>query len=256
MIFPYLFIKIDQNGHGSDDDDVIFVAKFRSSNAVASNMNEIDTVVNLAYQTLEIIATEYNNEFDENHTDAIVVRPWLKGDVCARKPCIDTIIQFALYKCMFGKCFYATNSMEFFRKHMEMHDQVIDHFKYKNFLDNQIRDKLIKFRECAYCHYASKANYQLIEHMENVHRRCIFQCPQCFYRTIEVDNMLLHQKTYHPTDENVILLCGEKRAFQKQDVEILEKAEQHVKKIICGQGKSMDHRIFGIFFLFSIFFCM
>lgn len=232
-----LLIEIDREGDTSDDDDVIFVANFPSNNAVESNTTEIDTVDNLTNQTLRIIANEYINQIGATNTD-IVVRPWMTDVECARKPYINTISQFALYKCMLDKCVYATNTKDSFEIHIKMHDQVIDYFEKENFFDNnQTRDKLNKFRECAYCNYKSKANHQLIEHMEKMHRRCIFQCSNCFYRTIEVDNILLHQKTYHPTGENAILLCGEKREFHQQDEDILGKADQNVMKIRCGQGK-------------------
>lgn len=188
------------------DDDVIFVSHTGSNNATTSNQTDIET---------------------ENN--------WK----CPRKPCTNTIRQFALYKCMHETCLFVTNSRESFQQHMEIHTQFNDCIKQENVLDNSKHDKLIKFRNCAYCDFKSTANQQLIEHIEDVHGRCIFQSTQCFYRTIEIDNMLLHQKTYHPTNENAILLCGDTCEFQPYDGKILENRDQNAMKIRCGQGECL-----------------
>lgn len=121
---------------------------------------------------------------------------------------------------------------------MKVHFQLIDYFKDKQILDKSIRDKLIKFRDCPYCSYEARANHDMIRHMEEEHRRSIFQCAVCYYRTIEIDNMVLHMKNYHPaSDRNEIYLCGKTREFEQQDDEILDQdVEINVKKIQCGQG--------------------
>lgn len=76
--------------------------------------------------------------------------------------------------------------------------------------------------------------------MEEEHRRSIFQCAFCFYRTIEMDNMALHMQSCHPhSGSKQILLCGDVREFSQQDEEELmeQDRETHVKKMECGQGK-------------------
>lgn len=184
--------------------------------------------------TLQNIA---NNYFQNSDTDTKMVRPWIDADY-AQKACIDSICQFALYKCMYEKCMFATNSMEKWFIHMKIHLQLIDHFKEKEMLEKFNRDNLIKFRECPYCPYHAKANHDFIRHVEEEHHRSIFQCVLCYYRTIEPDNMVLHMKKYHRANgRNEIYLCGKTREFEQQDEEILQQDfETNVKKILCGQG--------------------
>lgn len=197
-------------------------------------------------RTLQSIANNYNQNDNANKQ---MVRPWI-GDN-AQKPCINTITQFALYKCMDEKCIFATNSLENWFIHMKVHLQVIDYFKKENMLEKSTRTKLIKFRECAYCGYDAKANHDVIRHLEEEHHRSIFQCSLCYYRTIEMDNMALHMKNFHPANsQNEVYLCGDTREFNHQDEEILDQDfEINVTKIECGQGKLREK--FDIIF-FSI----
>lgn len=232
-------IFADQNKNTSDNG--VIVISDDDSNDVqskcneSSSINQSDTKIadgDLTLQTLEKIVKEYNENDTANMTYA---RPWMDY---ACKPGINTISQFALYKCMLEKCCYATNSMESFRTHMEAHEKFFAYYTENRFISAETCKNLKKFRECAYCGLKAEANTQLIDHVENVHGRCIYQCQRCFYRCIEIDNMLLHQKTYHPTSSKAILLCGKNvREFQQRDENILMNAKRYVNKILCDQGK-------------------
>lgn len=225
-------IIIDED---KSDDDVILVDDPQPKLA-ASNIIEVDTIdENLSPQTLQQIAYEYSHN-EMGTTAMLVVRPWMNHDT-ARKSCINAISQYAMYKCMLEKCHFATNASKLFRKHMEMHEQVIDYYQQKKLLIGDTHQRLIKFRECAYCPFKAEANDQFIEHVERAHRSSILQCAHCYYRSIEVDNMLLHRNAYHPSSYEAILLCGEKRGFQPHDEDILKNANRNVKKIRCGQNQ-------------------
>lgn len=250
-------IIIDVDASDDDDCDIISeVHPLPPSNTVIPNVIEIDdtldTVDDRTSQTLAKTSNEYN-EIDS--TNLTAARPWIK-DNCIRMVLIDPTSQFAFYKCMVEECYYATNSSELFQQHMEAHDQEIDY--YTRLLDYETRENLIGFRECAYCGLKAEANAQLIEHMKNVHRRCIYQCPHCFYRCIEIDIMLLHLETYHPASNAAILLCGQEREFQQHDDDILKNADEKVVKIRCGQGqggfKSSNFFSFLQFLLFCNYF--
>lgn len=182
-----------------------------------------------------------------------MVRPWIEGDY-GQKPCINTMTQFALYKCMHEKCIFATNSMEHWFIHMKVHLQVIDYFTKENMLEKSTRSNLIKFRECAYCGYEAKANHDVIRHSEEEHHRSIFQCALCFYRTIEMDNMTMHMESFHSASvQNEVYLCGDTREFNQQDEEILDQdLETNVMKIQCGQGKMREIRFISVSFEFAI----
>lgn len=168
----------------------------------------------------------------------VSVRPWIFEDY-AKKPNINLITQFSLFKCMESHCIYATDETEHWNAHMETHLKVIEIFKRRGILNKQNRDELKRFRECSYCDYESKGNGAVIRHMED-HMQSIFQCAHCYYRSNEMDNMVIHYDTIHPNKDREILLLDEKREFDQTMEEILlkpEHYEQYVKKIQCGQGK-------------------
>lgn len=73
------------------------------------------------------------------------------GWTCPRKPCISTIHQFALYKCVHEMCFFATNSEDNFREHMEKHDEINEYEKEKGTLVKTEHDQMATYRHCAYC---------------------------------------------------------------------------------------------------------
>jgi hypothetical protein len=208
-------------------------------------MVKIDTIDN---QVLQTIFDSYN----EANTNSFPVRPWMDGDY-ALKLYIDEICQFALYKCMYEKCIFATNSIEKWQMHMSAHGQVIDYFQKKDNLQKNTRDSLIKYRECPYCPFTAKADHQVVRHMEEEHRRSIFQCAICYYRTIEMDNMVLHMQKFHPNKKE-ILLCGETCEFLQQDEEIMLQDCENVKKIQCGQGKQLINLLKFICIFLSIIY--
>lgn len=188
----------------------------------------------LAEKLLEI--NENNRQLAEFTT---LVRPWI-GDN-AKKPSINLLTQFALYKCMHEKCIFSTNSEELWKDHMEIHIKMIDSLtKDKNRLQKSDRNELKKFRKCCYCERECKGNYDVTHHMSEEHRKSIFQCAYCFYRCVEMDSIIIHNETYHPTQEKEILLCGafeEKRDFDEKDENILNESHQYIKRIKCGQSK-------------------
>lgn len=229
-----IVIDVDQS---DIDDDVIFVKDLQTAKFAASNIIEVDTDdENLSLQALDAIANQYKED-DSDIAAMTTIRPWIKDDT-ARKSRIHVITQFTFYKCMLAMCHFGTNSSKLFRKHMEMHEQVIKHFENYNLLGDGMRlEKLLTFRECPYCRHKSESNEQLLEHMENVHSASILQCAHCFYRSIEVDYMILHRNVHHPNSTEAILLCGKKREFQSRDKDILRNAAQNVRKISCGQSR-------------------
>lgn len=204
------------------------------------------TMIKVDHQLNEETLKNVYDNFGLNETYKCKVRPWIDYDY-GFKLCIDDICQYALYKCMHAKCIFATNSVEKWQIHMGMHHQMMDYFDRQGCLFKQNRDKLIKFRECPYCQFEAKADHQVIRHMEEEHRRSIFQCSFCFYRTNEMDNVVLHMQEYHPKkDQKQILLCGDTREMLQQDEEILDQdCENHIKKIVCGQGKQKQIETFN-----------
>lgn len=186
-------------------------------------------------------ANEGYKNFKKMKPYTVTVRPWFLDDY-AKKLNINVITQFALYKCMHGVCLFACDSEENWKIHMEQHLNLIDVLAEKKLLKREYRAELVKFRECAYC--GSEPNEKtplrmdaVCRHMEMEHRRNTFQCAHCYYRTIEIDNMILHMEKYHRDSDREILLYGVNREFQDSDKDELEQCHQKIARIRCNLGK-------------------
>lgn len=164
------------------------------------------------------------------------VQPWLQMKDCAKKRDINLIAQFGLYKCMSEWCIFATNVIESWENHMKEHISLLDTLSKKQLINNDDHQFIVglnRFHECPYCDSESLTEDHAMEH-----RRSNIQCAFCFYRTNEMDNMVLHMETYHSNADREILLYNVYRKFQQLDEEILrDGCEQYVTKIICGRGK-------------------
>lgn len=153
---------------------------------------------------------------------------------------------------MHPKCLYATDNPQNWEIHMAKHIDMIDVLDKRLNMDKEIRSTHIKYRECPYCQYEAKANFQTIAHMEQTHCRSAFQCEHCFYRSIEMDNMISHYEMHHKDKSRKILLCNDEVEFQQSDEEQLKSyCDQNVEKIKCGQGKKNFSHSHDEFFFFS-----
>lgn len=180
------------------------------------------------------------------------VRPWFLEDY-AKKPNINVITQFALYKCMHDVCLFACDSEENWKAHMDEHLNLIDLLATKNLLNRNYRAELTKFRECPYCGSESNCGNatnnkkrfdQVCRHIEMEHRRNTMQCAYCFFRTIEMDHMVWHMEKYHATCDREILLYGIHRDFQDSDLEILnEGCSQYITEIKCNLGELIEAKL-------------
>lgn len=184
----------------------------------------------------------------------IIVRPWIDGD-WYKKPHINTLTQFAMYKCMHKKCIFFTNDEEQWKMHMQKHIDMFDVLKKFGILQKSVRDEQIGFRECSYCSKTSKSDNEYNHHMGIEHVGCILQCAHCFYRCNEMDNIVLHYEAFHKDEKRKVLLLNEKREFGYSNKEVLESnCAQYVKKIQCGQGKRRSSQMFIIVFINFFFF--
>lgn len=213
------------------NDDQGYISEKNSSNDV----NKI-SIKQLTEEQKQTFLNGFES-YEEAAKNTIAVRPWLDGDD-AKKPSLNLITQFALYKCMHDKCIYATDKQDDWVVHMDSHIKLIDIIseRYPK-LPKIVRDKLKKFRECPYCDTESKSNADVVRHMVEDHSGSIFQCAHCYYRTIEMDNIVLHYETFHANKPKEILLYGIKREYEeKHEEEHRIGCLDHVDKIKCGQG--------------------
>lgn len=178
------------------------------------------------------------NNYDQIRMDyKYLVRPWM--DDFAKKPIINLMTQFSLFKCMHEKCLYATDNMQSFEMHMAKHIDMLDVLTKRGMITKVTRDNHIKFRECPYCKNVEKfpTNFKTMAHMEQ-HCRNAFQCAHCFYRCREMDYMVLHYEQYHKNKRYEILLCHDEIEFEQTDEETVRKSCENIENIKCGQGKN------------------
>lgn len=202
----------------------------QSSNNHAFNQNtKMETVLE-KYKALD----EFHAD-DPHHDDwAKNLRPWcINNDT--KKCKMKTLAQYALYKCMNQWCTYATDSKENWKIHMDEHIFLLFELMRMELIggkDDVYQVKLAKFHVCHYCGDDSET-----EHMETEHRGSIFQCSYCFYRTIEIDNLILHMEKYHSNADRGVLLYKIDREFQpKDEAEIINGCKKNVTKIKCAIG--------------------
>lgn len=161
------------------------------------------------------------------------VRPWIQSDY-ATKPSMCLITQFALFKCMHANCIFSTDDEDIWTAHMVDHIKLMDVFTEHGMLTNEVRCNQIKFRECPYCPTEAGSNPETTWHIEE-HRRSIFQCAYCFYRTIEMDCMVLHYSQNHATERREILMTADAREFGQKEEEALAEGEQYVEQFQCRE---------------------
>lgn len=179
-------------------------------------------------QTLLSIADYYRNI--EGHET--MVRPWIDGDYAA-KPSLALITQFALYKCMHTNCIFSTDDDDHWAAHMVDHIKFMDVLDANGWLTNSVRSDQIKFRECPYCPAEFGSNCEISDHIEDQHRRSIFQCAYCYYRTIEMDCIVMHYNQFHTDEHPEILMTGDSREFGQKEQEVLGEGEQYVDLFEC-----------------------
>lgn len=88
---------------------------------------------------------------------------------------------FALYKCMDDGCYFATNLADEFTKHIES------------------KQKPNTLFTCSYCIKGVKGQFAklLTEHVRSTHGFCRYQCNECFYRSNQLSNVLVHKRSAH-----------------------------------------------------------
>lgn len=182
--------------------------------------------------------------YRQTNDHCIAVRPWIVGDE-TKKPSMSLITQFALFKCMHPNCIFSTDLEDKWTEHMIDHIKLMDVFQQNNWLTTRIRENQIKFRECPYCPVEFGSNCEVTSHIEEEHRRSILQCAYCFYRTIEMDNIVLHYAQFHDDKNAEILLTADWRAFEDRDNELLIEGIQYFREIECCKFDFISFSIDG-----------
>lgn len=236
-----------ENSHLQEDNEVLQIPQIQRAN----NSNQNKEQFQIPIKRIRSESIDVNSEINElkpyihhyrsaslNTDSWIKVKPWIEADSSTKRE-IRWDIQFALYKCMHTTCIFSTNDASKMEKHIDSHLEMIDIMAQANGLTRAERKMQIKCRECAYCPKTFNHGSHLVDHITKQHGNSIFQCANCFYRTIEMDNLIAHNEHYH--NENGIrriLVCSGKRVINAALMKFvynrfLEMSEQSL--ISCGE---------------------
>lgn len=184
-----------------------------------------------------------------------------KYDV-AYKNMIKKYPLIALFKCMGKKCSYATDDPVRMLNHLTVHDNDIkrrsEHIKKKysiemksavdrhemNTLKNKESEDLNAIHDyflcCSYCQLIEKDSKSLVHHINDIHRKDIYQCGFCFFRSCEKETCLAHWEKSHTNKLILIYECPgrEKHQVAKNKVmeRLIEKRKKNVVPLMC-KGK-------------------
>ena len=100
----------------------------------------------------------------------------------------------AKYRCMGSTCSFYTSEKGLYRLHLKRH------------IHNE-NNNIDTFLYCSNCIYSTNDIDKLVNHVTIVHRFDRYQCPYCFYRSVEKQSCLTHVEKYHRYNEKCIMEC-------------------------------------------------
>lgn len=135
----------------------------------------------------------------EYQQELVSVKPWLEISKMLKREKLHSLHLYALFKCMHEDCVYSTSYSTQMNDHLEFHDNMSKLSPFI-FSDTSQVDWLL----CCYCQFGASKPSSLIEHIKVEHESSPFQCPFCYYRTIEVSYVFQHLEKYHPQESKEI----------------------------------------------------
>lgn len=141
----------------------------------------------------------------------------------------------ALFKCMANDCIFTTSDKDKMLEHLYNHeDFIVQQASYST--HHNIQDDN-SWLECCYCEEIPGSCGTLVQHIINEHATSIFQCPYCFYRSVDRQNVSSHLKYYHSReDEKYIMVCGtETKGLTNEIANILQARREKIKMLQCPE---------------------
>ncbi|KAG5681689.1 hypothetical protein PVAND_011100 [Polypedilum vanderplanki] len=166
----------------------------------------------------------------------------------------------SLFKCMGRECSYTTNLSIQMLNHLNHHEseriekenQLRNKYEPKRIMfqfvknqleeiNNEMKQEMAKIKDfylyCAYCLRKEKDTKALVHHINDIHRKDIYQCGYCFYRSCSKQTCFEHCKDFHRCYPNLIYECPEveayKAAIKRADDRLIRKRIQFVTKLRC-----------------------
>lgn len=172
-----------------------------------------------------IITTKYRNVLKP-----LSKLPCLKTDeICSTM--LQNLCLYSLFKCMASDCHFSNSSAETMLQHLRYHEM-------RTLVPADCKPSWL---ECAYCEENFVRFETLVSHVVTEHSTSIFQCPYCFYRACAAYSVLLHMKTIHPTNEQLVYVCQGKAKMLTSDLpSIFAARNTNVQPIKCSQGNCLE----------------
>ena len=166
------------------------------------------------------------------------MQPWeqTRPNVKSKRACASMTSKNGListYKCLGKMCSFFTSNEDIFHKHLELHSRCKKDSLYDFFLF------------CSYCSYEAKTIDSLINHVKELHCSNQYQCPFCFYRSIEAQSCSVHVKNYHNEKPLIFYECpvkDTKNDVNKIKIRLLENRKTFVLPVSCsGKFNFISH---------------
>lgn len=140
---------------------------------------------------------------------------------------LEEVSLLCLYKCMSRSCAFTTNNRFFMEQHLQLHEN----------LHNANTSGRKCWLECAYCDIIATNNNVLLAHIDAEHATCGFQCNLCFYRSRDPTNVVVHQKTYHPTGnviKKILIMPDHLKSFGDDEWKSMQESlRKNVLPLLC-----------------------
>lgn len=185
-------------------------------------------------QQQNILSDENSEQFYENS-----LKPWSKSlntkpetaELKLKRPC--SLV--ALFKCMALDCIFTTSDKDKMLDHLNNHENFFtQQASYSKHHSNQDDGSWLN---CCYCDDIPGSCQTLVDHIVEEHMTSIFQCPFCFYRSVDQQNAFSHIKRYHgKEDVKYVLVCGtETKCLTDEINDILVVRQERVKSMQCPE---------------------
>lgn len=140
----------------------------------------------------------------------------------------------ALFKCMATDCIFTTSDKAKMLQHLQNHEDMAADSSNAPILDDGC------WLECCYCEDIPGSCGLLVEHIIKEHSTSLFQCPQCFYRSVDVRNVFNHLEKYHRPGLDP-LICGVEMKDAAIDIKVVVAAQARLPEFLCSDfGKSLN----------------
>lgn len=176
--------------------------------------------------TTTTIASSECNSFVNVTLKGWLKIPNLKSQKGTKKMLRD-ICLYALYKCMDINCTFSSSNAEDMKTHLENH----------KFTETDKSSNITRYLECAYCDEIADSSSSLVKHILDEHQSSIFQCPYCFYRSCAAYNVVVHLNQLHRTEKKKVLICnGQTKLYTTEKAFIEKSRRENIRPISCCEG--------------------